>query len=197
MRHRLVLALLMGCAGLGGCGDGGGKSSPKAPEPDPLLLSLRDNPRVAEALPADARAVLEAPDGMRIYAVDEEAFRSAGKPDDDAQTPLTHALSMLRAPDGVKATTQLADLGECTRISGLVYQGLAEPAPPADCYNPRHAIIAGKGKETIVLVICFECNYIAVLTAATSARDLVSFHSPALKQLLGAKLDPIIRAANR
>lgn len=58
---------------------------------------------------------------------------------------------------------QIKDIATRAKLIDAMYQGInASDGTSASCFNPRHAIMARKGRRNISAVICFECMNIYV-----------------------------------
>lgn len=62
-----------------------------------------------------------------------------------------------------------------------------------DCFDPRHIIVAAKGRESRLFSICFECSKIIVFDAAGQELDRSEMGTTAPK--LSAFLDTLLKDA--
>ena len=130
----------------------------------PLAEDLEKAPS-AGAMPVDPLlAPWIEPDAVEVYGIDENAYRGFAegeKPGDSAPLPLVHAA--LASGRGVKATVALTRANARAAVVTGVARGLAADGDPAKCWNPRHAVAFTKGLRRVVVLLCFECNYAAIL----------------------------------
>ena len=110
-----------------------------------------DLPEIGDALPAHARAILEADAQLRIYALDPD--RTAGV---DAQE-----FELLRSWRTLGDA--LVRDEERDELLSLLYGGIVlSDGAMARCFLPRHAIRAMHRGNTLDLLICFECSTLQV-----------------------------------
>jgi hypothetical protein len=60
----------------------------------------------------------------------------------------------------VLGKVEVADSRQRREILAAIRRAIRNPPKPANCFEPRHAVRAVKGSQTVDVVICFECrNY--------------------------------------
>jgi hypothetical protein len=105
----------------------------------------------AQALPAEMRRILEKGERFELYSVEpvHEYIRKhrTGPPEEE----LFHNSRVL-------GKTEIHSAAERTRLLEALNEGIEDSdGGRMMCFNPRHAIRATMGDETVDLVICFEC----------------------------------------
>ncbi len=117
------------------------------------------------------------PDTVDFYAIDENVYRGFAENSyvgDGAPLPISHAA--LASGRGVKASVALTRPGARNAVVSGIARGLAAVGDPAHCWNPRHAVVLTKGLRRVVVLLCFECSYAAVLRDDTArGMNRVSF----------------------
>ena len=187
MRASILLAGVL----LVGCGDpnAGNSADPTGPRPEGVAFEqLRVHPDVARALSATSRIRLEEAIPLWLFSIDPAVYRSfgyGGLVDPDA---LAKADRMLSTNVGVKGEAAVEDFATRRELVHGMYRDLAEPGPPAGCYEPRHAVLARADEDVLVLLICFECDYVVVLDESGAGR--YSFGSP--QSPLKTRLDALL-----
>jgi hypothetical protein len=160
----------------------------------PLAPPAGDEPKVEPVAPTVPLAAWEAPDALTLYAVDADAYRQVAHGDAPAGTTyLEDALAKLESGAGVKAKATITRPSARTALLTALRRGLAMPGEPAECYNPRHAVVVTKGTERAVALLCFECSYAVVADARSPVPNPVGpFGDPGRLQ---ARLDLILAHA--
>ncbi len=106
-------------------------------------------PAIGNKIPQSARVVLEGADSLEIMALHPSPYMEEGQP-----TPGKDDFRGYKILGSAQVTLPSNRDG----ILSAVYRGiLASDGMVAACFNPRHGIRATKGKETVDLVICYEC----------------------------------------
>lgn len=105
--------------------------------------------------------VLEQPDSFTLLAIDPDRMRTASD-STNPPTELFHNFGVL-GKAAILSSTDRAELVSALR------KGIADSdGSVAACFNPRHGIIARRGKETTELLICFECQSLRVYGTETN-----------------------------
>lgn len=114
-----------------------------------ILLARWDSARrLRAALSLDAQRVLAAGEPFILYSLDY------AEPTNPETGPDFHGYRIVGQTQVTNARTR-ADL------LGALYGGIGKGDPQA-CFMPRHGIRAGHGKQTVDLLICFECDRIEI-----------------------------------
>ncbi|MCC6574911.1 MAG: hypothetical protein IT462_14120 [Planctomycetes bacterium] len=150
----------------------------------------RDEKRLQEVVTKKAREVFDNPDSIAVYHISAGHYRDWGygrKAD-----PLAAAIKDLEAGTQVHAKTAINRKSARSAMVSRVYDGIGSDADGALCYDPHHALVAKKGKETAVVFICFMCNYCVVVDADTKTSRYESFSDvsglkDALNNLIAAR----------
>ncbi len=129
----------------------------------------RDSPR---ELPAGVLAVLEKADTLELLSLSPE---KPGKKDD----PKTlHGWTIL-------GKTALKDAAVRSKVLNAVKKGVADnDGSVAKCFQPRHALRATHGGQTVALLICFQCLQIRVYDGDTSGVLTTRSPEPVLDKVL-------------
>jgi ribosomal protein L7/L12 len=160
----------------------------------PLAPPIGNEPELKPLAPEVPLGAWEAPDALTLYGIDENVYRDVARGDaPPSGTYLEQALAKLDAGEGVKARAALTRVSARAALLTALRRGLAMPGEPAECYNPRHAVVVTKGPERAVAFLCFECSYAVVAHPRTAAPNgLAAFGDPGRLQ---ARLDMILAHA--
>jgi hypothetical protein len=111
-----------------------------------LLVTLgraEDQPKKKNAIPAEARAILDKADSFELLSLDPS-------PEGEVKDGF-HDWKVL-------GKTEVKDAETRKKLVSALAKGAEEnDGTVANCFNPRHGIRATHGKKTVELVICFEC----------------------------------------
>lgn len=108
--------------------------------PDPLLKAFRP----------EERAILAAPDRVVLVQSDDPLSGMRPRPRPGAVSPRPRTIT--RTLKGRRAVAAV----EALRV------GLSSPASIMKCFNPRLRVTAYRGQSSVSMMICFECQQIAV-----------------------------------
>ncbi len=170
-----ALAVLAGVAGLAGAPSAGAGDDP------------------ARALPTTFRDVFQQADVVEVVSIDPNVHRAWGNGREDADgRPLARWLTAVAEAEGVYGRVAVTDATVRAALLSGLSAGVAKPGPRAACYDPRHAIVARRGDVTVAAHLCFMCNTVVFLDAATAAGQPEAFGDPAG---LLARLDGLLKAA--
>lgn len=140
-----MLALAISFAG---CAQQASQPPSKPSEPSEAPANApAENP-----LPADVRAVLEAPETLEIYAV-RGSMDLGGMPPPGSDTFHDNL---------VIGKAAVSEAAQRVRITAAATAGIDPEAPVAACFHPRHALRAMRNRTTVDLVICYECASLEV-----------------------------------
>ncbi|MHC5011859.1 MAG: hypothetical protein ACYTG6_13095 [Planctomycetota bacterium] len=159
-----------------------------APEEPSSLELYREHPNVTRAIGAASRLMLEAPDELLLHSIVPATYRDFGYAGLVDPESLDKALTLLGSAEGVHGTLAIEAPDERALLAGGLYASLAHPGPSAGCYDPRHAYVATRGGERVVVFFCFACSYVVVLDATGSARYTTGAAQEALKAYLNDRL---------
>jgi hypothetical protein len=139
-------------------------------------------------LPDKAKAVLEKADSWELYSLDPAAKQDGSRNDG------FHGWKVL-------GKTEVKDAKVREQLLTALTKGIAESDGfGAKCFDPRHGIRAKLDKQSVDLVICFECSWVYVFsdgtnhdgTAVTTGKPQAAFN----KVLQDAKV-PLPKAADK
>jgi|GEM_PF-3354093 len=150
-----------------------------------------DDPRAA--VPPTFRDVFEHADAVEVVSIDPKVHRAWGTGREDGDGgPLARWRTAVAEAEGVYGRVAVTDPTVRTAILAGLAAGVAHPGPSAACYDPRHAIVARRGDVTVTAHLCFACNTVVFLDAATATGRQASFGDP---DGLQARLDGLLTAA--
>lgn len=132
---------------------------------------------ISTLLPGNARDVFEHPDKLILYSLQPpEHLVIKG-------LPSFHDVPVL-------GKVEVSDEEARASIRRAVYDGFARDADRKMCYMPRHGIRAVKGKQTVDLVLCFQCEQMKIFLNGKGS-DYLGFGGKHYEEL-----DAILKADN-
>jgi hypothetical protein len=178
MRHTALVFVLLTLAGCC-CGvvdnypdNPGTPVFPPPTEDEVFMRSAREDPFLAARISQDGFTAIGAPDEVHLYSVDPETWRDAPSPDDDT-APLANALRLLHTKNGVHGGLQCTSLHHI-QAGAWALRMLHDTQEAAECFDPRHVIHfrrlrrdARGGYHEVIMVVCFECDNVAILEPST------------------------------
>ena len=128
--------------------------------------------RMAPRLPWEIRTILKRCDALELLSISPNRNSAASN-----SAPV--AASFEGYP--VLGRLTLTDPDAChTTVSALLTSIDHATFVEFGCFNPRHAMRARRGTETVDLLICYECNSVVVLHGKETLKVKVSLSSKAV-----------------
>ena len=133
------------------------------PMEDIFTKSHHDPQRLQELRFGDAGEFLKDADRVTLYSLESESLHESGKKN---QPELFHGYRVLGQ---LEITEKEAIDSIYQDLRGRVYDELG--SSDTCCFNPRHGLKVGKGKESMNFLICFQCCKIYVYSSENDDGD--------------------------
>lgn len=128
---------------------------------------------VKDAITETSWKIIDGADKVTLYSIDPDEYHIGATRKDDSH--LKMVLKMLEDGKGVFGKMKLERKQSRGRVLMGAVHGFTREARPAMCFIPRHAIVAEKGKDKCVMLVCFECGQGVVIDAKPSPKDMQSY----------------------